>query len=212
MKKAVIFDFDGVIIDSKQSMISYNQKRFHDYSLVDLQNTGHNQSFFTGSKMFNERKRDLSEEEKLKYHNDFVLEKAESKLFDGILDLLSRLKEKYFLFINTSAKEETSEALILKYNLRSLFDKIYRKEDSLDKAEKFQMIMDEYSFLKEDIVFVTDTTGDVLEAHNLEIATIAVTWGFHPVEFFKSQHYPNLVAIVDNTAQLESAINEFFQG
>ena len=68
------------------------------------------------------------------------------------------------------------------------------------------MLFDEYKLKPDECIFVTDTLGDLLEAKELNIGTIAVTWGYHEEERLKFGH-PDI--IINNFDELIPSIEKF---
>lgn len=83
------------------------------------------------------------------------------------------------MFIVTSGGQVNISALLAKHGIRSLFHEILGFESGLSKIEKFKMILSKNNFSSKDLIFVTDTLGDILEASEVGIRTIAVDFGFH---------------------------------
>ena len=47
---------------------------------------------------------------------------------------------------------------------------------------KFRKVLSDFGFKEKECIFVTDTLGDILEANEVEIPTIAVDFGYHERE------------------------------
>ncbi len=64
-------------------------------------------------------------------------------------------------------------------------------------------MFEKYNLKPEECIFVTDTTGDIIEARKINLRTITVTWGYHNKELLESE-YP--FCIVDTPDELLKAI------
>lgn len=62
------------------------------------------------------------------------------------------------------------------------FSEILGSDVARDKIRKIKMVLDNNDLNAEDCVFITDTLGDILEARQCGIESIAVTWGYHEAE------------------------------
>ena len=60
-----------------------------------------------------------------------------------------------------------------------------------------------------DMLFVTDTLGDIREADIAGIPTVAVTWGAHDESYFNREPHENLLKIVSSVSELEGFIEAF---
>jgi phosphoglycolate phosphatase-like HAD superfamily hydrolase len=63
--------------------------------------------------------------------------------------------------------------------LKNILKEVLGTETPGNKKEKIQKIIE---VTKGPLVFVTDTKGDLLEAEELDITRVAVTWGYHSYE------------------------------
>ncbi len=77
-----------------------------------------------------------------------------------------------------------------------MFDLVASAEISRNKVEKFNMIEEKYQIKKEDMLFVTDTLGDIREADRAKIPTVAVLWGSHDESYVTREPHENLKGIV----------------
>lgn len=175
--KAVIFDFDGVIADT----MKFHQKHFKKYLGINLtkkeyQDWQRVNVFDTEN--FDAKKKEVSQK-LVAYFKMIEKDHAEVKPFDGIVDLLKKLKENYKLFIVTSSSDVNIINFLKKEDIFDCFTEILGVEFDKSKIVKFNHILDKYNLKKDDVLFVTDTSGDVLEANKVCLRSVAVTWGFH---------------------------------
>jgi HAD superfamily hydrolase (TIGR01509 family) len=96
-----------------------------------------------------------------------------------VLETLQKLKKKYLLFVNSSTAEEALNEYLEKYNLDGLFEEVLGYNFSKSKVKKFKHLFEKYDLKAEDCIFVTDTLGDIKEANEVGLKTIAVDFGFH---------------------------------
>ncbi len=86
-----------------------------------------------------------------------------------------------------------------------LFTKIMGFETHKSKVEKFKILMAEHGVTPENTIFITDTLGDIKEAHKVNIRTIAETFGFHTRERLA---LGTPFTIVDSWKEIEEALDE----
>ena len=177
-KKAIIFDFDGVFVDDFDFHKSHIEK-------------------FLGIK--------ITDEEFYKIHSGNVYNDDGDGLELGSFDIQNYCKQikaelvKLPLVKDMDKVIEKSKSLGqsfivssgCEYNIKAFFEdkkiclencKIYGVETNPSKEKKFEKILQETNIPPENLLFVTDTLGDILEANELGIASIAVTWGFQRIE------------------------------
>ena len=121
-------------------------------------------------------------------------------LFEGMTELLKELSP-----IGISIVSSTASPLINKYLKDNKLDKYIKEILGADveksKVIKLKMVLDRE--VGKNIIFVTDSLGDIFEANKLNINTVAVTWGYHPREILETG---KPMAIVDTTEELKDAL------
>ena len=128
------------------------------------------------------------EARKVRYARD----KAEVAMYPGAKELLEDLHARgHLLVLNTSAIDRNCLPLLERRGITS-------------KVEKFKMVEEKYGVAAADMVFVTDTLGDLREADTAGVPTVAVTWGAHDRSFFEREEHSNLLDIVDTFPALET--------
>ncbi|MEI7907724.1 MAG: HAD hydrolase-like protein, partial [Bacteroidota bacterium] len=134
--------------------------------------------------------------------------KAKVPMYEGAKELLESLhSEGYILALNTSAYSKNCLPLLERGGIVSLFDFLGTAEISKSKVDKFKVIEEKYGFDNRDVLFVTDTVGDIKEADVANVPTIAVTWGAHDRNYFNREEHKNLVGIVDTFEELKNFID-----
>jgi phosphoglycolate phosphatase len=207
-KKVIIFDMDGVLFDT----IPYAEKAYlegHPGMTSKIYKSLHAGNFHEETKKYAHLKKEETEEEKDKRNIAYAEVKSKTPMFDGIEELLRNLHSLGFLLVlNTNAFDRNCLPLLEKSGIKNLFDLIATAEFSKSKVEKFKLIEEKYNVNKEDLVFITDSLGDVKEANVAEIPTVVVTWGVHDNSFFDNEKYPNLILIVNTVEELSRFIQK----
>ncbi len=103
-------------------------------------------------------------------------------VFPNMKEVVQTLAKEFRLIIVSS----TVTDLILKYlklhDLDHCFTEIMGNDVHTSKIKKIEAALDKYGIPPTECFFVTDTLGDIKEAHHVGIETIAVTWGYQPKE------------------------------
>ena len=207
MKKSIIvFDLDGVLFDTVEIMI---QEFLKEYPGVTRDMA---EGFFHGN-VHEEReriahlKKEETEEEEEERKRAYTIRKTEAQMFPKMKELLQELYTKgYVLVTNTSASERNCTPLFERWGLQTLFDFHATTELSKSKVEKFKIIAERYDCHPRELIFVTDTIGDIREADIAGVPTVAVTWGAHDRNDFNQEPHKNVVAIVDSVEELQRAL------
>jgi len=175
MIKAIIFDFDGVIIDNYEQHYQLSSKKIRDITREE------HKKLFEGNIHI--------EREKLKDRDtgfDLLKEFSDSKKTDfikqNVKDILKNLSSKYTLGIITSGYEYGINDFLINNDIQEIFSFIYGYETNKIKKYKFERVLIDFNLNKDEVIFITDTLGDILEANEVGIKTIAVDFGFHEKE------------------------------
>lgn len=208
-KKIIIFDMDGVLINSIGLMYELSRNRYEDISENDFK------EMFTGNLLEQidnnpdtYKKHNASPEEQLATRKAYTHKKVtEVVCYKGIKTLLDTLQERGLkMSVNTSASGENTFPILERLSLNSYFDQVLTRDLVRSKTEKFKHLFDYYHVEAHNMVFVTDSLGDVLEAKVVNVPTIGVTWGVHDREFFEREEHDNLIALVDTPEALTEVL------
>ncbi len=197
---------DGVLIDSIEHMAAYFIENH-----PGVTNTAYRDLFIGNYLEESQKLKHLevprTEEERSERFAAYVDAKSQLPLFPGIRELLQRLHESGILLIlNTSTYERSCLPTLERTGIRDLFDYIAAADLSKSKEEKFAFLQKHYSLASDEMLFVTDSLGDVREADAIGIPTVAVTWGVHDEKTFLNEPHAVLKQIVHTVPELEKYI------
>jgi HAD superfamily hydrolase (TIGR01549 family) len=198
MPKAIIFDFDGVLADTYDLHFELSKTFDTDLSEQDFKDHHNGNVFETPKIRFKEGDMPIFFE---KQKEQFT----KTHLFP-LKSMLTDLQKKYQLFIVSSGSDENIHHFLRLDGYEALFEAILGATTHSSKVEKFKMIFERYSLQPEECLFVTDTTGDIIESRKVGMKTVAVLWGYHGKEILEKE---NPFAIVRDENELRKVIESF---
>lgn len=213
MKKLIIFDFDGTLVDTITDVgICFNEAlRKNDFPQHPLERFG---SFAGGnletvvSKMLPSDR--ITEENitkvKTLYRTLYLnSDKPNTKPYPGIIQLLNELKENGFsLAVNSNKGQELLDDMVSKMFPTSFFSSVigyHESRPSKPDAYGVNLICEQSSCTLTDAVYVGDGKSDLDTAENAGIPCLFVLWGQSSEETKKD---PRATARVQNAEELRS--------
>jgi phosphoglycolate phosphatase len=100
--------------------------------------------------------------------------------FSGLIPVLAELKKRHVLVIISSNSSFAIRLMLGKYGFSPYFDDILAAAFAFSKIEKIRYAVDRCGTNGNRSLYVCDTAGDVREAREAGVKTVAVTWGWHP--------------------------------
>lgn len=183
-RQVIVFDFDGVIADSLESIIEISSKLIDRYNhkkkipkekAITLMRTKKLQEIFkelgiSSIKIFFAIRKIRSE---LNKEIEYL------KPIKGIKRVLREMKKRNFkLGILTSNSKNNVKEFLRKNNLE-LFDFIYSEASLFNKNKVINHLLKKQKLKREEVVFIGDETRDIEAAKKAKIKIIAVSWGYN---------------------------------
>lgn len=202
-KRFVLFDFDGVIADSLH--LGHDVARIvHDepgMTLNDYRSLFEGNVYHTLEKTGRERR----DEEYFAAYAPRMDE--EVTLVEGMRESIDTLSGEYTLAIISSTTTSLIRTFLAKHVLTEYFADVMGADVHPSKVEKMRMVFERYDTSAKDCVYITDTLGDMREAKEHEMGTIAVAWGWHD-RLTLEKGIP--FRIVEKPAELPDTVEDFF--
>jgi len=189
MKKIVIFDMDGTLIDSKKDItISINHVREVNHNLPPLSEDfiveAINMQVRNLPKLFYDTENYESRDKEVfeKHYKEQCIQNP--YLYDGVLDLLETFKSHSIsLSVATNAPTIFAKTMLEHLEVAELFDVIIGADAvkaSKPDPEMIDRILNHYSFnaSKDKAWMIGDNSKDMESAHNAGIDAIFAAWGF----------------------------------
>ncbi len=204
-KKLVLFDFDGVLVNTFELSFTINKQSNPEMSFEEYA------TMFNGN--FYESFEGKSAKIKFNPHPTFNDEYNKNIRSLSTPEELKTVIKKIFnngaqLAIISSGGEESIAHFLEKEELLQFFSDILGYETHKNKAVKIKSLLEKYSVGPSDAIIITDTLGDIREANEAGIHSIGVTWGMQERETLEKG---NPAEIIDNPADLIPAIEKILK-
>ncbi len=185
--EAVVFDWDGTVMDSTHSIVEAIQSACADLDLPvpDASEA----SWVIGLSLESALYRCVPTltADKLplfleRYRFHFLRRDPEIKLFDGIVDLLEALRARQVVLGVATGKSRVGLDRVLgAMQLHGHFDTTRCADESFSKPHPAMLleIMDELSLSPAQVLMVGDTSHDIQMAASAGVDSMAVTYGAH---------------------------------
>jgi phosphoglycolate phosphatase len=202
MIKTIVFDFDGVIHDTFELHLR-NINRFIDGEKLEAKEfKAAHEGNFNDSKQLIEKLRKIDfVSYRAAIYKEFIIQKIDEKIHNT----LEILAKSHALFIITSGGERNINGYLKENNIQHLFKQTLGAETNKSKEIKLNIVSKDSGSSKEEILFVTDTLGDIREANNFGVQSVAVDFGYHTKETLEKG---NPVQIISQFEDILSIVKE----
>ena len=199
--KLVMFDFDGVLVDTAELSFSISSKIY-----PGLKKETWRTWFYGNMYQVEEIKKDvhdgvpMEENPFFKVHGPLV---REMSLIEGMKAMIEDLSSQTQLAVVSSGPAGAISDFLERNGVADRFGDVLGAEADLLKTAKIKSLQAQYSIDPAGSVLITDTLGDIREASQTHTSAIGVTWGIHTREEL-SRGTPS--AIVDTVEELRNIL------
>ena len=204
---AVLFDWDGTVMDSTYSIASSIQLASADLQLPvpSIQQASWVIGLSLESALYRAVPALTAEQMPLfleRYRHHFMQRDPHIKLFDGILPFMGELRGRQIaLGVATGKSRQGLDRVLQQVNLSTFFDATRCADETRSKPdpEMLHQLLAELMLEPEQVLMVGDTVHDIHMAANAGMYSVAVTYGAHdPQTLAKAEP----TVMVDNVAQM----------
>lgn len=179
-----LFDFDGVIVDSldfyeESSGLCFERMGFHAVATRDDFLDLFEDNFYAA---LVKKGLDVSEFDRVAKQVDHKVDFSMIVPFYEMTAVLEELAKNNILVVVSSNSRKDIDQILSRYDFAHYFDGILSADFMRSKVDKILHAMEQWNMGKEKTYFVGDTVGDIKEAREAGVHTIAVTWGWHSKE------------------------------
>ena len=197
MKKLVVFDLDGTLVDSIFDLGNAVNFALKEYNLPLHPMSDY--YTFVGNGMEDLVRRSMNEK-----GTDDELYKKVRKVFDehynahsndntiaykGVSELLSALRSKSVkTAVLTNKGHRYVGAILDRCFPEHKFDIYYGQRDGIERKphpQSFELLLEELDVSKEDCLYIGDSEVDVKTAKNAGVDLVAVTWGYRSADVIR---------------------------
>ena len=180
-----MFDFDGTIVDSYDTMVEIFNQMAHELEIEPL------------SKEELSHLRNMTPREVLKalgvplirlpgylvtVRNEYIKHINTLHYIPGIEVILRELSANYHFSIITSNDEEAVSMFLQRHGIRELFNPIYSAKNIFGKHRVIQKLMKERKLDAKTTIYVGDEVRDIEASKRVGIDIISVSWGLNSHE------------------------------
>ena len=101
---------------------------------------------------------------------------------EGLIPVLGELKKRHGLVIISSNSTFAVRLMLARFGFEPYFDDVLGADFNFSKVEKILYAKGHYGMDARRTAYICDTAGDIREAREAGVKTVAVTWGWHPRE------------------------------
>jgi len=206
--KAILFDLDGVVIDSEPLHFEAHKKILEDYgvelTLEDYLDFGVAKGDSNLYREVSERfgvsidNKEMAKRKKQAYWE--ILDKK-GELMPGILEILQNFSKEYALAIVSSGVKVSVEHVLDKFNIKNYFKVIVTGGDVAKvkpAPDVYLKAMELFGYNKEDCIAIEDSETGVAAAKNAGIKCFAI-----PNDFTKKQDFSRADVVLSSIKELK---------
>lgn len=201
--KTIIFDFDGTIADTLETIATLYNKVAHDFNCKPV-------SFEEKEKFRSMKTHDFLKEcnipvlllpvlaIRIKAELKFEIRKV--KAIAGIVEALNEIKKAgYSIGVMSSNSVENINIFLKENSIEKLFDFVHSGKNIFGKDKVILRVISKNNLNKKEVIYVGDETRDIEALKRIKIPIIAVSWGFNSHQILEKL---NPEGLIDNPNEL----------
>ena len=203
MNNLVMFDYDGVIVDSLEVFTSVfisacHQSGYHGIDSRESLLRLFDVNLFEGMIGLGLDRQLIGRILKT-FQANIGDHLDQMKVYDGMTEAMAAIARHNVIIIISSNVSHTVRQVLWERDIHG-FDAVMGAEKEKSKTRKIRQAMKRYP--QRPAYYIGDTLGDIVEARKAGALTVAVTWGWHDKEKLKSASPDFMVSSVGELAEL----------
>jgi phosphoglycolate phosphatase len=194
----ILFDFDGVVVSTFKMCLDIVRRANADETEQTLK-----QRFLSGDSTHDITS--LADSAGIDFFAEYSKNILDQPVVNGLTDVLEFVSQNFTTILVSSTTSPPIKKYLDHNDLTKYFSALFCNDIPTPKSDKFKIIIDHFKIKPSECVFITDTVGDIREAHKVKIPSVGVTWGYHDEDMIREG---NPVATIDYPTQLKGAIEE----
>jgi phosphoglycolate phosphatase len=211
LKKLLIFDFDGVVVDSLDVYEGTVRSCLEKIGQPLIKTRADFLALYEDNFYASLVKRGVNLDAFMAAAVDILarVNYGEMKPYPDLIPVLAKLQAGNILVIVSSSDSDDIHLILHLQKLQDYFRDVFGSDVHFSKQEKILQALTKYAVDKRDACYIGDTTGDIKEAQAAGIKTIAVTWGWHTREMLAAAGPDYLIDRPEELLTL--SLGEFFR-
>lgn len=187
MLKNIIFDLDGTLLNSAESIDSAFKAAFRDNDLFNGGSLPEINLAFSLKENIDHVLRDdklssvVQQSFKKIYDDKFYYK---SDLYDGAREILERLSEDYTIFLVTNKRESITKKVLTHFDIIKYFSHFKGRSDRTENFNSKSDLINDFFFNtglnKDESIYIGDTRYDFEQCKLIGLNFIWVVWGYDP--------------------------------
>jgi phosphoglycolate phosphatase len=195
LKKLLLFDFDGVVIDSLDVYEGTVRSCLEKIGQPILKTRADFLALYEDNFYASLADRGVDLDAFMAAGVDILAQVnyGEMKPYPDLIPVLVKLQEENIIVIVSSSGSKDIHLILRLNRLTDYFQDVFGSDVHFSKKEKILQALAKYGIDKGDACYIGDTSGDIKEAQAVGITTIAVTWGWHSREMLAAAGPDHLI-------------------
>jgi len=216
-KPLVIFDFDGVLVDTVDLLEGEIRKKLAELGYDFMKDREETLDLFEENIVVALIEHGLTPHDMCVVweHIQDVTRSGDVHLCSGIPAMLDKLNGRCDMAIVSSNSTDAIRSIIERLGIEPYFFKVSGGDEATGKAVRIKACMDEIGVKPSKTFYVGDTVGDVGEAKEAGVGSVVVAWGAYPLERLAGaspdciiREPPELVDLIDAFSEEEESTSQ----
>ncbi|MEN6624407.1 MAG: HAD family hydrolase [Smithella sp.] len=180
----LLFDFDGVLVESLDVYEKIVTSCLQKISWPLIINREEFLELFNDNFFESLMKRGVDIKEFMAKSGDMLSGVNYEKLkpVSTVLPVIAKLQKDNVLLIISSNDSGTIQDALDYFGYSAYFREVLGSDFMLSKKDKMIYAFDKYQISADNIYYIGDTAGDIIEGKAAGVKTVGVTWGWHSKE------------------------------